>query len=144
MITISHITDTPTLQTAFQIRRTVFVEEQNVPEGEEYDEYENIARHFLAFFASVPCGTARWRFVEKGIKLERFAVLKEFRGKGVGHQLVEFVLNDVKSHHQWADQKVYLNSQLAAMDLYEKSGFKRVGEMFLECGIKHYQMVLGK
>jgi predicted GNAT family N-acyltransferase len=141
MITISHITDIATLQTVFQIRRSVFVEEQNVPEPEEYDEFENTARHFLAFFDSIPCGTARWRFTEKGIKLERFAVLKEFRRKGVGHRLVEVVLSDVKSHLKWSDQKIYLNSQLDAMNLYAKSGFKPVGEMFLECDIKHYQMV---
>jgi predicted GNAT family N-acyltransferase len=142
MITISRVTDTTTLQTVFQIRKTVFVAEQNVPEDEEYDEFENIARHFLAFFDTVPCGTARWRFTEKGIKLERFAVLKEFRGKGIGHQLVESVLQDVKTHSEFSKQKIYLNAQLDAISLYRKSGFRKVGEMFLECDIKHYQMVL--
>jgi predicted GNAT family N-acyltransferase len=118
------------------------VEEQHVPEQDEYDEFENTARHFLAFFDSVPCGTARWRFTEKGVKLERFAVLKEFRGKGVGYQLVEFVLRDVKSHQVYSNQKIYLNAQITAMDLYAKSGFKKVGEMFVECDIMHFQMVL--
>jgi predicted GNAT family N-acyltransferase len=50
-----------------QIRRRVFVEEQHVPEQDEYDEFENTARHFLAFFDSVPCGTARWRSTERGV-----------------------------------------------------------------------------
>ena len=122
----------------------MFVEEQHVPEDEEYDNFEKTARHFLAFFAKAPCGTARWRFTENGIKLERFAVLKEFRGKGVGTQLVEKILEDVRQHPQFKNQSIYLNAQLDAMPLYEKSGFKKVGEMFLECDIKHYKMTLNK
>jgi predicted GNAT family N-acyltransferase len=142
LIEIKHITDTTFLQKVFQIRRKVFVEEQNVPENEEYDEYENTARHFLAFFANIPCGTARWRFTEKGVKLERFAVLKEFRGKGVGDRLVKAVLEDVYRHSDFNNQLIYLNAQLDAIPLYQKSGFQKVGGMFLECDIKHYQMHL--
>lgn len=111
-------------------------------ESEEYDEHENIARHFLAFFLDKPCGTARWRFTEKGVKLERFAVLKEFRGKGVGHGLVQEVLKDVKDHPSYSGQKIYLHAQTSAVPLYSKSGFKPVGGKFFECEIEHYKMEL--
>lgn len=126
----------------FQIRKKVFVEEQNVPESEEYDEFENTARHFLAFFLKHPAGTARWRFTDKGVKLERFAVLKEFRGKGVGHALVQEVLKDIKNHPDYHGQLIYLHAQTTAVPLYSKSGFQPVGEMFLECDIEHFKMIL--
>ncbi len=94
------------------------------------------------FFFNTPCGAARWRFTDKGVKLERFAVLKSFRGKGVGHQLVEEVLKDVKNHPSYKGQVIYLNAQVSAMNLYAKSGFRTVGEMFLECDIQHFKMIL--
>jgi hypothetical protein len=48
---------------------------------EELDEHEVTSTQFLAFHSGVSCGTARWRFTEKGVKLERFTVLKPYRNK---------------------------------------------------------------
>ena len=74
---------------AMHIRNLVFVQEQNVSAEEEYDEFDAIAVHYLARLGSEYVGTARWRLVEDKIKFERFAVLKEHRGKGVGDKLLE-------------------------------------------------------
>ena len=142
VIEIRKVTTDNELQSAFLIRTLVFVEEQNVPAEEEYDEYEKEATHFLAFCDNIPCGTARWRFTENGIKLERFAVLKEFRGKGIGQQLVDAVLKDVKTHPQTIDKEIYLHSQLTALPLYSKFGFKQTGSKFEECEIEHFKMIL--
>jgi predicted GNAT family N-acyltransferase len=85
----------------------------------------------------VPCGAARWRQTANGIKLERFAVLPEYRGRGVGAHLLEAVLADVPR----SAKKIYLNAQLSAMDFYLRFGFKSVGERFEEAGITHQQML---
>ncbi|KAB7730082.1 GNAT family N-acetyltransferase [Rudanella paleaurantiibacter] len=147
MITVRHISTPADLNHAFAIRREVFVEEQNVPSEEEYDEFETISRHFLASYqtpegTSFPCGTARWRRTGKGIKLERFAVRKDFRGKGVGKALVKAVLDDVFGLQPEPIESIYLHAQVTAMPLYEGFGFKAVGPMFEECNIQHYRMVL--
>lgn len=143
MLTVRHISgNEEELKTAFGIREKVFVDEQNVPAEDEYDEFETVARHFLAFFDSVPCGTARWRHTENGIKLERFAVLSGFRGQKVGSALVQAVLDDVYAKPGTAGKLIYLHAQLTAMPLYGKFGFRPVGEMFLECDIRHYKMIL--
>jgi predicted GNAT family N-acyltransferase len=76
------------------------------------------------------------------VKLERFAVLDEFRNQGVGHALVQVVLADVHAEVPDAAQ-VYLHAQLRAIPLYERTGFHKVGDMFEECDIQHYKMVLG-
>ena len=68
----------------FAIRQTVFVEEQEVDPVLEYDEFEEISVHFVAKVNDVSVGTARWRRTPNGIKLERFAVLKENRNQGSG------------------------------------------------------------
>jgi len=142
MITVRHITDPADRQVAFRIRREVFVDEQRVPAEAECDQYETVARHFLARAGDEPAGTARWRFTGKGVKLERFAVRRQHRGQGVGSALVEAVLADVRQHPEYHGQSIYLHAQLTAMPLYTKYGFRPVGDLFVECDIEHYQMVL--
>ena len=129
-------------EAAFRIREEVFVGEQNVPAEEEYDEFEDTSRHFLALADGQPCGTARWRFTGKGVKLERFAVLKAFRGRQVGSALVQAVLDDIRATDGTQGQLRYLHAQVVAMPLYAKFGFQPVGDMFEECAIQHYQMQL--
>lgn len=129
------------LEQAFAIREKVFVEEQLVSQEDEYDEYENVSVHFLALKDGVACGTARWRFTDKGVKLERFAVLPAHRSAGVGSALVAQVLDDLSQHSQAKDKTKYLHAQLAAVPLYEKFGFQKEGDLFEECGIKHYKMI---
>ena len=78
-INVKIITSENNLKIAFSIRKNVFVDEQKVSEDIEWDEFEYEAHHVLAFIEDKPVGTARWRKTQKGIKLERFAVLPEFR-----------------------------------------------------------------
>jgi predicted GNAT family N-acyltransferase len=119
------------------IRIQVFVEEQKVDPELEYD-HEEESHFYLLYVDGKPVATARWRETEKGIKLERFAMLKEFRNLGLGSELLKEVLKDV----QKLDKKIYLHSQLKAVSYYERAGFKKVGEIFTEAGIGHYLMQL--
>lgn len=128
------------LEEAKKIRYEVFVIGQNVPPEEEIDEFEDESFHFLAFLNDTPAGAARWRFTEKGIKLERFAVLEKFRSNGIGSALVGEVLKDIANHPKSVGKVLYLHAQLSAMGLYNKFGFKQVGELFQECEIDHYKM----
>ncbi|WP_027002455.1 GNAT family N-acetyltransferase [Hugenholtzia roseola] len=129
------------LEAAFEIRRVVFVEEQGVAPSEEYDEYETEAQHYLAYSKGKAIGTARWRFTEKGIKLERFAVLRAYRTQGTGTALLKYMLTDIL-RRLGSGRYLYLHAQLSAMGLYDKFGFEAVGDMFEECKILHYKMEL--
>jgi predicted GNAT family N-acyltransferase len=124
------------LEKVFSIRKIVFVDEQGCPPEIEWGNEEE-STHFLAIFNHYPCGACRWRRTEHGFKLERFAVLKEFRGKGVGRALIATALDDLPTDAT----HIYLNSQLDAMSLYGKFGFKAEGEQFEEAGIQHFKMV---
>ncbi len=119
-----------------QIREEVFVVEQEVPREIEYDEYEQSSTHILATLNGDPVGTARWRKTDHGQKLERFAVLKSARGKGVGEALVKFVLNQIEDA-----EPAYLNSQVSAIPFYARLGFEAIGDIFFEAGIPHRKMV---
>ena len=74
--------------------------------------------------------------------MDRFAVRKEARGKGVGQALVAAVLKDIEMHPDGKGKKRYLHAQIHAMPLYAKFGFQQVGEQFEECAILHYKMEL--
>lgn len=139
MITAINVSDPKDLATVHSIREQVFVLEQQVPRDAEKDNYEDIAKHYLATYESEPCGAARWRETDKGIKLERFAVLEQHRNKNVGAHLLQAVLRDIKL--QLPDRKVYLHAQLPAVSFYKRHGFAEEGEMFTECDIQHYKMV---
>ena len=125
------------LNEAFKIRTVVFVDEQKVDHEIEYDGYDPDAVHYILFYNEIPVGTARRRFTDEGIKLERLAVLKSYRGLGLGGALMQFMLDDVLP----TEKKIYLNSQADVVDIYKKFDFKRVGEMFVEANIEHYKML---
>lgn len=127
-------------QAISRIRTTVFVLEQNVPSDQEYDEFEETSTHFIAWINGEPIGTARWRGTDRGIKLERFAVLKDWRGRGVGQALVKAVLDDVILQSDSFGTLLYLHAQLPAIPFYAKFGFEKEGAMFMECDIAHYLM----
>jgi predicted GNAT family N-acyltransferase len=144
MTIATKVSDLRDLDAAFTIREKVFVQGQGVPADDEYDQHDRQAttRHYLALVDGQPAGAARWRPTDNDVKLERFAVLDEFRNQGVGQALVQAVLADVHAEAPDAAQ-VYLHAQLRAIPLYERTGFQKVGDMFEECDIQHYKMVLG-
>jgi predicted GNAT family N-acyltransferase len=129
------------LDQAHKIRHDVFVVGQNVPADEEIDRYEDQCTHFLAKINDIPCGAARWRKTDHGMKLERFAVLEAYRNRGVGSALVEAVISDIQSNSATEHQSLYLHAQLSAIPLYQKFGFVKEGEVFQECDIDHYAMI---
>ncbi|MBF9140205.1 GNAT family N-acetyltransferase [Hymenobacter properus] len=140
--TAYRITDLRDLDAAFTIREKVFQQEQGVPVALEFDEHDRRdARHYLARADDgTPAGAARWRETDNGVKLERFAVLPEFRNQEIGAVLLRAVLTDVRA--ELPDAPVYLNAQIRAVPFYARHGFKTEGEMFVEADIQHYKMVL--
>ena len=121
---------------AFAVRHSVFVIEQGVNPGLEYDSHEEESVHYLLTDDGCYVGAARWRKTVQGIKLERFAVLEPFRDKGYGAMILELVLQDVLRENL----PVYLHAQLRAVPFYEKHGFRKEGDVFTEADMMHYRM----
>jgi predicted GNAT family N-acyltransferase len=136
MIEVERAQSALDLEKVFEIRREVFVIEQHCPPELEW-EHEEVSVHFLAKYNGVPAGACRWRKTELGYKLERFAVLKKFRGKRIAQVMMKTVLNDLPADAKY----IYLNAQIAAIELYKKFNFMPQGKQFEEAGIQHYKMV---
>lgn len=122
---------------ASRIRTKVFVDEQGVSKEAEHDLFDQSANHILAFSNQEPVGVARWRETSNGIKLERFAVLKEFRNKGIGALMLNKIIREIKN----SNKTIYLHSQIAAVNFYKRAGFSVAGDMFTEANIQHYKMI---
>ena len=130
------------------IRTRVFVEEQACPPDEEWDAFDDwaggAARHFVLFVGDAPAATARWRVAEHDghavAKLERFAVLPAFRGRGLGRTLVARVLADAEES---GHARFVLHAQAHLERFYGTFGFQRDGLAFLEAGIVHVPMSRG-
>lgn len=120
------------------VRRRVFVEEQSVPESEEWDAADPTSRHVLAFVSgSDPVGTGR---LESSGKIGRVAVLREWRGAGIGAEIVRYLVNQAT---ELGIESVYLHAQTAAAGFYRRLGFRAEGPEFDEVGIPHVRMRLG-
>jgi len=119
------------------IRTAVFIHEQQIPEDLEWDKFDLISMHVLALNSDgQPIGTAR--FLPDG-HVGRMAVLKEWRGKGLGSAMLLRILEELRSQHM---QKAILNAQTTAVKFYEKFGFQVSGKEFMEVGIPHFRMIL--
>jgi len=118
-----------------QIRRRVFIEEQNVPEELEWDEFDDSSIHFLVTLEAQAIACAR---LKPDGQIGRMAVLAEYRNQGTGRKLLQFILQKAK---QQKLKKVYLHAQVTAVSFYEKQGFIAVGDIFYEANIPHCEML---
>ena len=118
-----------------EVRKKVFIQEQNVPSSIEMDGNDLECYQFLAKYKNKPIGTARLR---KYGKIESVSVIKQYRGLGIGLKIMEIVLTKANS---LGINEIYLHSQMESKDFYESIGFITMGESFLEADIEHIKMV---
>lgn len=117
------------------IRREVFMEEQAVPEALERDGLDDDALHLLATTDdNTPIGTAR--LLPDG-HIGRVAVVKPWRGRGVGRALMVEILRQAE---RMGHGEVELAAQIQALPFYEGLGFTAFGEVFMDAGIPHRNM----
>jgi len=125
---------------AAPIRRTVFIDEQKVPEELEWDEFDEAGFHVLVFDDASHKAVATARLSPRGGGLcffNRLAVLASWRGTGAGRLLMETLLDEARRR---AQRDLVLHAQTRAQGFYEKFGFAAEGEPYLEAGIEHVTM----
>lgn len=125
---------------AFAVRRTVFVDEQGVPEDVELDGKDETATHFVVYDPETerPVATARIRFPDEDTgKAERVAVLDEYRGEGIGSRLVR----RVEAHaRDCGCSRMNLDAQTDVEGFYTKLGYETASDVFVDAGIPHVRM----
>lgn len=123
----------------YDIRRLVFVNEQGVPLEEEIDKFDesNSVIHLLGTHHNNSVAASRIRFVDDYAKLERIAVLKEFRGNNFGAEMV-IAMEEVILNYNY--KTAVLNAQTYAEDFYKKLGYATTSDIFMDAGMPHVTM----
>lgn len=131
------IVETTDLRAPHALRRAVFIDEQGVPEADEWDDLDAEAVHLLALDGTTPLGTARL-FVKGDLgKIGRVCVTKPARGTGLGAALIIEGCARLKAA---GCRRVQLGAQVQAMPFYERLGFATCGPVYDDAGIPHRDM----
>ncbi|MCS7463293.1 GNAT family N-acetyltransferase [Paenibacillus doosanensis] len=138
----SHVTTQQQLHQCLDIRKKVFVIEQQVDESLEIDEFDETPQsccHVLYEMDGQPAATGRMRpYKSDTMKLQRIAVLKEARGTGAGRAIVTALEEEAR---RLGYAYTLLDAQCQAEPFYLKLGYVTVSpETFLDAGIPHVRM----
>ncbi|WP_422660440.1 GNAT family N-acetyltransferase [Paenibacillus sp. EC2-1] len=139
---IINVTTMEQLREALDIRMEVFVQEQKVPADLEIDEYDTLdadAFHILIKYDGEYAATGRVTYYNKdSAKMQRIAVRKDFRSKGLGRVLLMAMETQAREL-----KLVYsvLDAQCQAEGFYNKLGYVAISdEPFDDAGIPHVRM----
>jgi predicted GNAT family N-acyltransferase len=117
------------------LRNAVFSVEQGISKDLDFDGRDHECMHVLARLGDGKAvGTAR--MLPDG-HVGRIAVAREWRGRGVGSRLVEFLVDAARDR---GFTEIYLHSQIQAAGFYEGLGFEVRGDTFMEADIEHVLM----
>lgn len=121
------------------VRTEVFQNEQGISSDLEFDGLDKGATHLLAYLNGKAVATARIREIDRDtVKIERLAVLPNFRKQGIARQLMQSALSFAS---QQGKKLVVVHAQTYIAQLYTNLDFRRVGEEFSEADIPHVKMV---
>ncbi|MBO1578135.1 GNAT family N-acetyltransferase [Bacillus sp. XF8] len=126
------------LRDAFSVRKQVFVEEQHVSAEEEYDQFEEIAKHIVIYDEDIPVGAGRFRIAQGIGKMERICVLPSHRKKGIGKIIMDALEAYAKEESL---SKLKLHAQTHAEAFYKNLGYQTVSDVFMEADIPHVVMI---
>ena len=119
---------------AAPVRATVFVDEQRVPAELEMDDKDADCLHAIAFEGERAVGTGR--LLPDG-HIGRMAVLRAYRGKGVGGEILEAL---VEAARRRGEREIVLSAQTHALAFYRAHGFEAFGAQYEEAGLPHQDM----
>lgn len=122
---------------AKEIRESVFVKEQGFKK--EFDEMDNLASHMIIYEEEQPISTCRFYFNEEkqSFIIGRISVIKEYRSKGIGRKMLKEAEDIIR---QDGGKSTMVSGQVRVEKFYEKLGYQKQGEVFLDEGCPHIWM----
>ncbi|MBC8947666.1 MULTISPECIES: GNAT family N-acetyltransferase [Xenorhabdus] len=128
------------IQQAFAIRKQVFTDEQGFDAEIDIDEYDDIALHVVVFDGEKSIGVLRAIPKDNNmLKVGRVAVLRYYRGQGIGRKVMEFIEDYGRKNNI---ETIVLSAQCHAQPFYESLGYQAQGGIYLEEGAEHIFMTL--
>ncbi len=130
------------LKYALNIRDKVFTKEKLVPKNIEVDAYDKLCGncdHFLIEYDLTKVGALRCLKVEdKTVILQRLCFLKDYRGLGLGRKVLQYI---EKYYKTYGMRRITADAKYDALTFYEKCGYKKVSDVFVEAGVEHIKIM---
>ena len=130
------------IHAVYALRAAIFVVEQDCVyqdiDGKDLDAHHvlgNIEGKLVAYARVLRKGTS----YTDSVSIGRIAVLEEFRGKSIGHEIVRFSIKCIADLYPGEAIKISAQSHLE--NFYNQHGFKKEGTPYLEDGIPHIAMI---
>ena len=122
-----------------RVRQEVFIIEQNC-NYLDADGVDKKSYHLLGFSDDIL--VAYMRIVESNslstqISFGRILVKRDFRGKGIGRQLMKKAIDLFSPKHDC----IVMSAQIYLLDFYRDFNFQSIGEEYLEDNITHIKMI---
>lgn len=141
MLNIIRVKNNEQLKDCLKIREKVFINEKGVPkeiENDKYDILTNECEHFLIMFDNTLVGTLRC-FIknEDEVIIQRFCIIKKYRKLGLGRKTLSFIENYYKN----SKKTIKMDAKYEASKFYEKCGYKKISDIFIEANIEHVKMI---
>ncbi|WP_338208717.1 GNAT family N-acetyltransferase [Lactiplantibacillus paraxiangfangensis] len=135
----SNQTNSTVYADAIMIRKAVFIKEQGIDPNLELDTVTSATWHYVLYDdQGRAVATARMTPNDATtLHIQRVATLKSARGHGYAGALIKRMISDAKAQGY---QQLELGAQVTAQQFYAKLGFKAVGPIFMEAGLKHQAM----
>ena len=130
------------LYAILRLRSEVFVVEQNCV-FLDMDDKDQYCYHLMAWLGDVLAGYSR--IVPAGISYEessigRIVTSPVLRGHGIGRALIPQSVHTL--YTLYGKQPIRIGAQYYLLKFYESFGFVQKGEIYLEDGIEHVQMLM--
>ncbi|HLQ95496.1 MAG TPA: GNAT family N-acetyltransferase [Pseudogracilibacillus sp.] len=133
-----HIASEAEINTVYDIRKKVFVEEQLVPIDIEIDDLEQDAFHFICYYEGNAVGASRLRLEDSYGKLERICVLQAYRGLSLGKQIIKKMEKHIQ---KMGYPTAKLSAQTHAISFYQSLGYHIISDEYMDAGIPHKTMM---
>ena len=138
-VTLLAAADAGTLAACLAVRRAVFTVERGVPAGIETDAHDRAGAgydHFLVRVNGRDAAAMRCHREGDAVVLQRFCVLAEFRGQGVGRA----ALAALEARYAGQAARIVLDAKCEARGFYTACGYRTISGVFVEAGVNHVRM----
>lgn len=130
--------DKEELQGVYFVRQQVFVEEQGFPEESEFNDCDNDAMYAVAISDEGVIGTIMVNIIHQSqAKVERIAILKPLRRRGIGRALINYMEEELSQKNV---KEIVLHAQCTVVNFYRNIGYEKIGGIFIEEGVPHIKM----
>lgn len=115
-----YLEESETYQEYLDLRNDIFVGEFGLNKHGEFDGNDKTATHYLVKYNNIPVGVARWTESRELIKIDRFGIVKKFRGWGLGLLLLKYIKREIAA----SKKNIVVYSLDNSIVFFVQQGFK--------------------